>query len=417
MSEDAVRVAERAADDVDGSADGSADGAADGAAGPSADDAADLAAERADLVAERLVAAGRAARRKLSHSLREATVGELLADLGSLAPDPDEPADIYGDGVVARLERRVAELLGTEDAAFFPTGTMAQQIALRCWAGRTGNPVVALHPMSHPERWEGGALSVVSGLRTVHPTGEPRQPTASEVAELPEPFGTLMLELPLRDAGFVLPTWEELSALVATARERDAVVHVDGARLWESTVHFGRSLPEIAALADSVYVSFYKSLGGISGAALAGSGSLVAEARVWRHRYGGQIFRQFPAALSALAGLERELPKLPSYVAAARVVAGALSSALAASPAVPWFRVTPEVPHTHQFQVWLPYDADRLTEAGVRLAEETGTLLFRRWSPDGPPGLSVTEVEVTEPGLSWTEADVAEAVAGFVSRL
>ncbi|MCY0935505.1 beta-eliminating lyase-related protein [Streptomyces sp. H34-S4] len=368
-------------------------------------------------MARRLVVAGRSASRKLSHSLREATVGELLAELGGLALDPDEPADIYGDGVVERLERRVAELLGTEDAAFFPTGTMAQQIALRCWAGRTGNPVVALHPMSHPEVWEGGALSVVSGLRTVHPTGEPRQPTASELADLAEPFGTLMLELPLREAGFLLPSWAELSAVVDTARARDAVVHFDGARLWESTVHFGRSLPEIVALADSVYVSFYKSLGGLSGAALAGSTSLVAEARVWRHRYGGQIFRQFPAALSALAGLERELPRLPSYVAKARTVACALSSAFAAAPEVPWFRVHPEVPHTHQFQVWLPYDADRLTEAGVRLAEETGTVLFRRWSPDGPPGLSVTEVEVTQPGLSWTEADVAEAVRGFVARL
>ncbi|MFF3216163.1 threonine aldolase family protein [Streptomyces sp. NPDC002886] len=370
-----------------------------------------------DALSARMVVAGRVARRRLSHSLREATVGELLAELAGQVTDPDEPGDVYGNGVVERLERRVAELLGTQDAAFFPTGTMAQQIALRCWAGRTGNPVVALHPTSHPERWEGGALSVVSGLRTVHPTGEPRQPTASEVAELPEPFGTLMLELPLRDAGFLLPTWEELSALVDAARERDAVVHFDGARLWESTVHFGRTLPEIAALADSVYVSFYKSLGGISGAALAGSASLVAESKVWRHRYGGQIFRQFPAALSALAGLERELPRLPSYVAKARAVASALSSALAAAPEVPWFRVHPEVPHTHQFQVWLPYDADRLTEAGVRLAEETGTVLFRRWSPDGPPGLSVTEVEVTRPGLSWTEAEVTTAVADFVARL
>nr|WSX50540.1 beta-eliminating lyase-related protein [Streptomyces sp. NBC_00974] len=378
--------------------------------------AARAAEERAEEFSGRLLAAGRAAERKLSHSLREATVAGLLAELGALAPDPDEPADVYGDAVVARLERRVAELLGTEDAAFFPTGTMAQQIALRCWAGRTGNPVVALHPMSHPERWEGGALSVVSGLRTVHPTGEPRQPTASELAELAEPFGTLMLELPLRDAGFLLPSWEELSALVATARERDAVVHFDGARLWEATTHFGRSLPEIAALADSVYVSFYKSLGGLSGAALAGPASLVAEARVWRHRYGGQIFRQFPAALSALAGLDRELPKLPSYVAQARRVAAALSASLAASE-VPWFRINPQAPHTHQFQVWLPYGADRLTEAGVRLAEETGTVLFRRWSPDGPPGLSVTEVEVTEPGLSWTEADVTRAVTDFVARI
>ncbi|MFG2715015.1 threonine aldolase family protein [Streptomyces goshikiensis] len=366
---------------------------------------------------KRLVAAWRGADRVLSRSLLEPTVGELLAELTAAGGDgPDEPADLYGDGVVTRLERRVAELLGMEDAAFFPSGTMAQQVALRCWAGRTGNPVVALHPMSHPERWEGGAVSLVSGLRTAAVTDAPRQPTASEVAELAEPFGTLMLELPLRDAGFLLPSWEELEELVAAGRDRDAVIHFDGARLWESTVWFGRGLPEIAGLADSVYVSLYKSLGGISGACLAGPASLIAEARVWRHRYGGQVFRQFPQALSGLAGLERELPMLPSYVAQAGVVAEALRSAFAAA-GVPWFRINPEVPHTHQFQVWLPYEAERLTEAGLRQAEETGTVLFRRWHPEGPPGLAMTELEVTRPGLSWTPENVTEAAAAFLARV
>ncbi|MFJ5633771.1 threonine aldolase family protein [Streptomyces goshikiensis] len=366
---------------------------------------------------KRLVAAWRGAGRALSRSLLEPTVGELLAELTATAGEgPDEPADLYGDGVVTRLERRVAELLGMEDAAFFPSGTMAQQVALRCWAGRTGNPVVALHPMSHPERWEGGAVSLVSGLRTAAVTDAPRQPTAEEVRELAEPFGTLMLELPLRDAGFLLPSWEELEELVAAGRERDAVIHFDGARLWESTRWFGRGLPEIAGLADSVYVSLYKSLGGISGACLAGPATLIAEARVWRHRYGGQVFRQFPQALSGLAGLERELPMLPSYVAQAGVVAEALRSAFA-SAGVPWFRINPEVPHTHQFQVWLPYEAERLTEAGVRQAEETGTVLFRRWHPQGPAGLAMTELEVTRPGLSWTPDDVTEATAAFLARL
>ncbi|MFJ9762206.1 threonine aldolase family protein [Streptomyces erythrochromogenes] len=365
----------------------------------------------------RLVAAWRAADRTLTRSPREATVGEALARLaeGPYDYDMDAPGDIYGDGVVAELERRVAELLGTQDAAFFPSGTMAQQVALRCWAGRTGNPVVALHPMSHPEMWEGEALSTVSGLRVVHPTTAARQMTAEEVGDVAEPFGTLMLELPLREAGFVLPTWEELRALVEAGREREAAIHFDGARLWESTVHFGRPLPEIAGLADSVYVSFYKSLGGLSGAALAGPREFVDETRVWRHRYGGQIFRQFPQALAALAGLERELPRLPSYVAQARTVAGALREALAKS-GVPWSRVHPVEPHTHQFQVWLPYEPDRLTDAGLRQAEETGTVLFRRWSAGGP-GLAVTEVDVTEPGLSWTESDVHEAVSAFVARI
>ncbi|MEV8537239.1 beta-eliminating lyase-related protein [Streptomyces sp. NPDC051211] len=358
----------------------------------------------------------RGARQALSRGPRESTVRELLDRLAGLTDGQDRPVDIYGDGVVADLERRVAELLGMEDAAFFPSGTMAQQVALRCWAGRTGNPLVALHPLSHPEMWESGALSVVSGLRTTHPTRERRQPTAEEVRGLPEPFGTLMVELPLRDAGFLLPSWEELEELVEAGREREAVVHFDGARLWETTAHFGRPLSEIAGLADSVYVSFYKSLGGLSGAVLAGPRDFVEETRVWRHRYGGQIFQQFPQALAALAGLDRELPRLPSYVAQARVVAEALAAGFAEA-GVPWFRVHPETPHTHQFQVWLPFEADRLTEAAVRQAEETGTSLFGRWGADGPPGMAVTEVTITAPGLSWTPSDVRVAVAEFVSRI
>ncbi|MFI7408818.1 threonine aldolase family protein [Streptomyces sp. NPDC049627] len=369
---------------------------------------------------ERRIAALRGAQHALARPGFLSTLRERLALLDEARAldlhDLDESADIYGDGIVEALEGKTAGLLGTEAAAFFPTGTMAQQVALRCWAGRTGNPTVALHALAHPEVHERHALSQVSGLRPVHVTSEPRLPTAAEVRDFDEPFGALMLELPLRDAGFVLPSWEELTEVAEAARERDAVVHFDGARLWESSTHFGRPLEEIAGLADSVYVSFYKSLDGFGGAALAGPKALVDEAKAWRHRYGGTVFQQFPTALSALAGLERELPRLPEYVAHARVVAAALREGFAAA-GVPWMRVHPEPPHTHEFQVWLPYDADVLAEAAIRQAEETKTVLFANaWDAKGP-GLAFTEVSVRAAGLGWTADDVKEAVARFVALL
>ncbi|MER5714531.1 beta-eliminating lyase-related protein [Streptomyces sp. NPDC002132] len=383
-------------------------------------DGEDPGEERREELGKRRTAAFRAAERTLSRPGFRGSLRDRLALLHEAAPevyDLDEPPDVYGGGVVAALEDRVADLLGTEAAAFFPTGTMAQQVALRCWAGRTGNPTVALHALAHPEVHERGALTAVAGLRPVRVTGEPRLPTADEVRAFEEPFGTLMLELPLRDAGFVLPSWEELTDVVDAARERDAVVHFDGARLWESTVHFGRSLEEIAGLADSVYVSFYKSLDGFGGAALAGPRTLVEEARAWRHRYGGTVFQQFPTALSALVGLERELPRLPQYVAHARVVAEALREGFAEA-GVPWARVHPQTPHTHEFQLWLPYDADDLAEAAVRQAEETKTVLFASgWSRGGPPGLSFTEVTVRADGLKWTPQHVRAAVGDFMARL
>ncbi|MFG3285994.1 threonine aldolase family protein [Streptomyces sp. NPDC048111] len=378
------------------------------------------AEETPDQAHQRRLAVFRSAGRTLAEQSVDHTLAERLAALladGAEVYDLDEFTDLYGNGAVAELERRTAQELGFPAAAFFPTGTMAQQAALRCWAARTGSPVVALHPLAHPEVHERQAFARLSGLRTVHPTDEPRLPNAEEVLGFEEPFGTLMLELPLRDAGYVLPTWDELVAVVEAARERDAVVHFDGARLWETTAHFGRPLREIAGLADSVYVSFYKTLGGLSGAVLAGPESLIAEARAWRHRYGGQLFQQFPAALAGLLGLRRVLPELPTYVAHAEVVARAIGEGFAAA-GVPWFRVHPEPPHTHQFQVWLPYDAEVLGEASLRQAED-GVCLFRRWSasPSGPAGLAVTEVTVNAPGLAWSADDVRAAVADFVRRL
>ncbi|MET9348153.1 threonine aldolase family protein [Streptomyces termitum] len=360
------------------------------------------------------------AARSLWSPSAEGSVGELLAGLARWAEEAglgSELPDVYGGGLVEVLEERVARELGMPAAVFFPTGTMAQQVALRCWAARTGSPVVALHPLAHPEVHEGGALGAVSGLRTTHPTDAPRLPSAEEVGDHPEPFGTLMLELPLRDAGFVLPSWEELAGAVGAAREREAAVHFDGARLWEAAAWFGRPLAEVAGLADSVYVSFYKSLDGLSGAVLAGPEEFVAEARVWLHRYGGRVFQQYPAVLAALRGLDVELPRLPAYAAHARVVAGALREAFAGEGGPGWFRVHPEEPHTHQFQVWLPYAPEVLTAASVALTERTGTCLFRRWSAPGaggPPGVAVTEVTVAAPGLAWTADDVRAAVRDFL---
>lgn len=401
--------AERAAAESHGPAASGADGSAAGESPQPAESPAMLRYKRRRAV-------HRAAERVLSRSSALATIRERLALLDAAGDvyDLDESVDIYGNGVVEALEQRTAALLGMEAAAFFPTGTMGQQVALRCWAGRTGSPTVALHALAHPEMYERHAFSLLSGLRPARLTSEPRLPTADEVRDFDEPFGALMLELPLREAGFVLPSWEELTEVVEAARERDAVVHFDGARLWESTTHFGRPVDEIAGLADSVYVSFYKSLDAYGGAAIAGPRTLIDEAKAWRHRYGGELFHQFPTVLSALVGLERELPRLPEYVRHARVVAAALREGFAQA-GVPWSRVHPEEPHTHEFQVWLPYDVDVVAEASVRQGERTNELLFARPWDQGGPGLAVTEIEVRASALEWTAEDVRRAAVDFVT--
>ncbi|WP_030233593.1 threonine aldolase family protein [Streptomyces sp. NRRL S-350] len=337
---------------------------------------------------------------------RALTIRDRLTRLAAL-DGLDVHPDFYGsDGPVRQLEERTAALLGKEDAVFFPTGTMAQQVALRYHAERTGSPAVALHPLSHIERHERHAHTQLTGLRGLWPTTERRQPTPAELAALGEPFGSLVVELPLRDPGYLLPTWDELAELVAAAREAGARVHFDGARLWNTTVHFGKQLDEIAALADSVYVSFYKDLGGMSGAALAGDTALTAYARTWRHRYGGQLFQQWPAALAALQGLDTALPRIPGYTRHAATLIPALA-------ALPGARLYPEAPPTHEFQLWLPHPAGALNAAHLALAEQEGTWFVSHWE-DAAPGLAMAEVSLTGPAQSWTADEVTEVGLRFL---
>jgi len=212
------------------------------------------------------------------HGLR--TVPDLLAELAVLPADDLAP-DIYGDGgAVAVLEREVRELLGKPAAVFLPSGIMAQQIALRIHADRRGRRVVAFHPTCHLEIHEDKAYQRLHGLvgRTI---GDARGLlTLGDLEAVQEPLAALVFELPQREIGGRLPAWEDLVAQVGHARDRGAAVHLDGARLWEAQPFYGRPLAQIAAIFDTVYVSFYKGLGAPAGSMLLGDDDVIAEARL-----------------------------------------------------------------------------------------------------------------------------------------
>jgi threonine aldolase len=328
--------------------------------------------------------------------------GTILADLAQYAGD--RRADVYGEGeLIESLEARVAGLLGTETAAFFPSGVMAQQAALRVWAEATGLDTVALHPLSHLEHDELRALWELHYLRPVMLTDEPRQPAVADLAAVPEEVGTLVVELPLALAGHVLPTWDELTALCISAHDRDAIVHFDGARLWESVPHLEHGLVEIAALADSVYVSFYKSLGAISGAALAGQSGFIDAARRWRRRHGGTLVTQFPALLSAHQALDLTLTRIPGYVGHARAIAAALAT-------LDRVRVSPDPPHTNAFRIYVEADHDALTESVLAYADDHKVWTWSRFSSTEIPGWSVVDLTVGESTMGWEPNELAELV-------
>jgi threonine aldolase len=320
------------------------------------------------------------------------------SDFAELMPD------VYGEGeAVQALEREVAGLLGKPAAVFMPKGIIAQQAALRVWADRTNRRAVALHPKSHIALDESDAIERLHGLPLIKLGADFVAFTASELAAAAEPIGAVTVELPLRRAGFKLPPWTELVAISSWCKERSVPLHFDGARLWESYPFYDRSLQEIAALADSVYVSFYKGLGGLSGCVLAGPEDFVKEARLWQARHGGVLYMAFPYVISALEGLRHHLPMMPRYVERAREIAAALQH-------VPGVHVVPEPPQTNGFQVYLPAAPGALEAAHLALAEADRRWLFGRFAPTGLPSLSMVEISAGDAVEDWTNAEIVDAV-------
>src|SRR5829696_4964645 len=173
----------------------------------------------------------------------------MFRDLAAFAEEHAVDWDRYGErGAVAQLEGKVAELLGKPAAVMFPSGVMAQQATLRAWCDRSGSRRVALPDMSHLVRHEQDGPRRVLGLELEWLTSGRETATAEALGKVGGRLGAAMVELPLRDAGCLLPAWDELVELSAAARERGVPLHADGARIWESVPHWDRSLAEVAEL-------------------------------------------------------------------------------------------------------------------------------------------------------------------------
>ncbi len=230
------------------------------------------------------------------------------------SPHLELALDVYSDGpAMTLLEREVAALLGKPASLFFHKGVVAQQAALLADAAMSGRRVVALHPRSHLAEDEQDALDRLAGLYPFR-LGDTDAPfTAADLAQSGESFAAVTVELPLRRAGFLAPSWDELVDIADCCRARAVPLHLDGARIWEVQPYYDRSLAEIAALGDSVYVSFYKGLGAMGGCVLAGEQALIDAARPWRNRFGGDLPTIFPYVLTALDGLKRYLPETPAH--------------------------------------------------------------------------------------------------------
>jgi threonine aldolase len=332
---------------------------------------------------------------------RPDSAGELLRAAAAALP-PDAWPDRYGEGeYVETFERRIADLLGAQAAALLPSGTMAQQIALRIHCDRRGLSTVAFHPTCHLELHEHGGYAHLHGLKAELIGDRNRLIALEDLEAVRAPIGALLLELPQREIGGRLPEWDDLVAQIQWARRREIATHLDGARIWESAPYYERAYSEIGALFDTVYVSLYKGLCGFGGSVLAGPEDVIAEGRVWRRRHGGALSSLFPFAASAQRGLDELIPQMPLFLGHARALAGALRE-------VPGIVVVPDPPQTPLFHVHMRGDLQTLEGRALDVAEQRHVWLFHGVVPSVVPNVNTIELNIGEPALEISPDEVAE---------
>jgi threonine aldolase len=292
-----------------------------------------------------------------------------------------------GDPTTRRLEARIAELVGTEDALFFPSGTQANQtgIALVTEPG-TELLLEANAHLIHSEVAGVAALSGVQIRAITTPDGLLTPELVRGMIRAPSPHvpraTALAIENSHSTAGGRVLNAAAVDALVRVAREARMAVHLDGARLWNAAVAAGVPPARLAQGADTVMVSISKGLGCPVGSCLGFKQSMRARAWEIRKRLGGGMRQSGILTAAGLYALDHNLSRIGDDHANATRFAELLSDSRT---------VRPSAPETNIVMVDLLRERDtpqsvsqRLAEAGVRLA------------PWGPRRLrAVTHLDVT----------------------
>jgi len=243
-----------------------------------------------------------------------------------------------GDDVIERdptceaLQRRVAEILGMEEALFMPSGTMSNQIGLRLHC-KPGDEFLC-EAGCHIYNYEQGAFAQLSGLvaRTVE--GQAGVLSVDQLRGLIRPENDHLVRTRLvclenthnRGAGKIQP-YDQLVAICQWAREHGLRTHLDGARLWNAAAATGISEAQWARHFDTVSVCFSKGLGAPVGSALAGPRELIREARRHRKLLGGGMRQAGVLAAAALYALEHHRQRLVEDHAHAQLLAEAVRQA------------------------------------------------------------------------------------------
>lgn len=298
--------------------------------------------------------------------------------------------DVLGDDpTVLALQERVAAMLGREAACFVPSGTMANQTAIRALTGH-GDEILCdagghiLHYESAaPAALSGCLVRPLDGVRGVFTPEQVRAAVRPDDHHCPRSRLVVIENTHNRGGGTVWPV-EQVERVAAAAREAGLRVHLDGARLWNACVASGRRPAEYARFADTVSVCFSKGLGAPAGSAVAGTRETIRRVFFFRKQFGGAMRQSGLLAAAALHALDHHIDRLADDHANARRLAEGLAS-------IPGLRIDPATVQTNI--VFFEVD-ERLGSAGDFAAklDRAGVRTFAA----GPGAIrAVTHLDVT----------------------
>jgi len=241
--------------------------------------------------------------------------------------------DVYSDDpTVNSLEERVAALFGKEAGVFTPTGSLANQLAIRMLVA-PGEELIA-ETNSHIVRAELGAAAVFSGITTRTWPAKNGLLVAADALEIARPNSgpylvsttAIAVENTHNFGGGTVQPLEEIKALRKGADEIGVALHLDGARIWNAHVASGVAFNDYGKYFDTMSVCLSKGLGAPIGSVMLSTKERVAKARVWRKRYGAGMRQVGLLAGAAHYALDNNIARLSEDHRRAKELAVAIAA-------------------------------------------------------------------------------------------
>lgn len=238
--------------------------------------------------------------------------------------------DVFGeDPSINELESMAAAMFGMEAAIFCPSGTMTNQIAIKCHT-QPGDEVIC-DESSHVYQYEGGGIAFNSGASVKLLVGDKGRITAAQVAAAINPddphrahTSLVSLENTSNRGGGSCYDFAEIKKLQALCKEKQLAFHLDGARLWNALVAKNESPKQYGEAFDSISVCLSKSLGCPVGSLLLGTKDLIKKARRIRKAFGGGMRQAGFIAAAGIYALENNISRLAEDHTHAKQIAGTI---------------------------------------------------------------------------------------------